>query len=285
MSTASVTCPVFILSAGRSGSQLLWKALAAIEGVASHHEFRLIDLKPQIVKYLFHRDQRHHSDLIDCIQEHYFPSIIQCDKPLWADNSYILAPVIQLLYERFPTAKFVHLLRSGVKVVASWYYKLTNEIYDDESTRSLHDFLTGRSRNEPPHEKKYWWYIPPPDDPDYATFMRHDQFERVCYHWYKTNHWISSQFAKLPPASQAVVRLEDLAREEEVLRGLWEFLGIKYDRDHFGWFTKPFNVHTPRNYTLDNSQLRRFERIAGTLMTRYGYDASDQYQLAYDNPS
>src|SRR5262249_51739074 len=131
----AVSAPFFIVSSGRSGTAMLHKALAAVDGVEMHHEYAVEITQPLAV--------RRYLDLIDSakalqiLAETHGAAVCYSSARQWGDSSNKLSWIIPELAALLPNAKFVHLVRDGRKVAGSYFRKLGDECYDDRSTAIL----------------------------------------------------------------------------------------------------------------------------------------------------
>ncbi|MEI9930681.1 MAG: sulfotransferase domain-containing protein [Rhizomicrobium sp.] len=184
--------------------------------------------------------------------------------------------------ELFPEAKFVHLVRDGRKVASSYFHKLGDECYDDRSNAVLQAYYDDPNHVlAPPPEKKYWWPVPRRDDPVASTFRDFCQFERIAWHWAEINSAILTALSALPPHRQLFIRLEDLLVSPQLVRSLFEFLGLSYRDEHFAIFARPHNVNRPEDHSLTTEQRASFDRIASTMMDRLGYAKRAEYVVNY----
>ena len=265
----SDTSPFFILSSGRSGSQMIQKLFCLYDTVEMHHEFLCNHIQPLAVKYhlgLVNKDQAKKA-----LSKQYEAAIYYSDKILWGDSSNKLSWLIEPLNELFPNAKFIHVVRDGRKVVSSFYNKLRDECYDDKSTKILKSWIERPDKyREPPHEKKYWWNIENKESMNYVNFINYDQFQRICYHWREVNRVIENNFVKINESRKLILRLEDLITNKSKLKTMLNFLGLKYRDEAFELLKTPHNVN-----------IQQFNAIAGETMYKYGYNKNQEYKMSY----
>ena len=259
---------------------MLHKALSACDDVEVHHEYMVHIVQPLAVRrYL---DVCDASEAIRALSAVYSAAIHYSAAAHWGDSSNKLSWLIPELAALLPEAKFVHLVRDGRKVASSYFNKLGDECYDDRSTAVLQAFADNRARHPaPPPEKKYWWPVPRKGDPRAAQFRNYSQFERIAWHWVEINRTILSSLGALPPWRQHFVRLEDLRAGPGAMRGLSDFLNLPYRDALYAMFARPHNVNRPRDTLLDDDQRARFDAIAGTAMTLFGYDTPEEYVVNY----
>lgn len=272
--------PFFIVSSGRSGTAMLHKLFSGIDDVEMHHEYAVQITQPLAI--------RRYLDLVDVAEtrrvlaETHGASIRYSEKAYWGDSSNKLSWLIPDLATLFPDARFVHLVRDGRKVAGSYLRKLGAECYDDRSTAIFQAFYDDPARHPtPPLEKKYWWPVPRKGSPDAQSFRLFDQFERISWHWAEINRVILDSLGKLPAHRKLFVRLEDLRSSPETLKELLHFLNLGYRDAHFALFQRPHNVNRPEDIQLNDRERDAFDRIAGTMMARLGYDELREYVVNY----
>ena len=269
-----------MVSSGRSGTAMLHKALSASADVETHHEYMVHIVQPLAV--------RRYLGLVDgaetkrVLAEIHAAAVRYSEKGHWGDSSNKLSWLIPELAELLPQAKFVHLVRDGRKVAGSYFHKLGKECYDDRSTAILRQHIDDPlGTPPPPPEKKYWWPLPRQDDPLAGAFARFDQFERIVWHWAEINRVILEALTELPLSQSLFVRLEDLRGSPDAVRGLYDFLNLRYRDEHFAMFARPHNVNRPVDKLLDEKQRVQFEMIAGRMLARLGYASRAEYVVNY----
>jgi hypothetical protein len=278
------TQPVIIVSSGRSGSKQLQDLFGYVNDVDSNHEYNLIKYKPEMIKYLFTKLDVDKYLLIDKLNQHYFKAIETTNNRLWIDSNYSVAPIIDLIIDKYPNAKIVHLLRSGVKVVASWYYKMGNEIYSDMEMRNLQNYLTKIDVDSIiKRKKKNWWYIPNKDSIFFEKFSKSSHFEKICYHWLFSYMWVEQNKGNILDNNFMQIKLEDIVNNEKHLKHLFDFIGINYSPKYFSLVQTPKNVNIPKNYLLSKDEGEVFSNICGALMRHLDYEINDQYEVSYLN--
>ena len=261
-----MTKPFFIVSSGRSGTAMLHKALSSAGDIEMHHEYMVHIVQPLAVR-------RYHGladgpEALKILDQTHASAVRYSDAAHWGDSSNKLSWLIPELAQLMPEARFVHLVRDGRKVAGSYFHKLGGECYDDRSTAILKAHIE-QGRPAPPPEKKYWWPVPP---------MELDRFGRIAWHWSEINRVI---LGTLPPERQMFVRLEDLLVSPQLVRSLFEFLGLTYRDEHFAVFARPHNVNRPEDKSLDPEQRATFDRVAAPMMDRLGYADRDEYVVNY----
>ena len=274
------TKPFFIVSSGRSGTAMLHKALSANPDIEMQHEYMVHIAQPLAVRRYLGLCQS--PEALKTLAQTHGAAIAYSKARYWGDSSNKLSWLIPELAQMLPNAKFVHLVRDGRKVAGSFFRKLTDECYDDASTRILQAHYDNPAQTPaPPPEKKYWWPVPRSSDPLAKKFRGFDQFERICWHWAEVNRVIVAALSTLPKENHLFIRLEDLRGSADTARALYEFLNLPYQDKHFTAFKKPHNVNTPQDRLLDASERARFEPIAGEMMQYLGYSERAEYAVQY----
>ena len=275
------TQPFFIVSSGRSGTQMLEKLLGSYSNIEMHHEYKCSDIQPLGVKYSLQIIDI--NDALSILENVYVKAINKSDKEFWGDSSNKLSWLIPLLDKLFPNAKFIHLIRDGRKVVNSFFNKLGNQCYDDVSTRALQDWVDNpKTVKEPPNEKKYWWNVAKTSN---DKFRSYNQFQRICYHWKSVNETIQNDLENIQKDRKIFIKLEDLVTNESKLKELISFIGLDYKKDLFDQLKRPHNVHIPKNFDLTNDQYIQFDDICTETMIKYNYNLSKEYEVGYNDSS
>ncbi len=272
--------PIFIVSSGRAGSAMMQKALELYGEIEMHHEYCCTHVQQVAVrKYMGLAGE---TEVHNMLRDVYEPALHFCKRPLWGDSSNKLSWIIPELAEHFPSAKFVHVVRDGRKVVSSYFHKLSNECYDDFSAHALASHAADPENVlAPPPEKRFWWPQPPKGHPLAAHFEGLDQFQRMAFHWAEINRVILEGVAFLPETRTHTVRLEDLCATPGTIRGLTDFLGLPPHEALFGLFRRPHNVNKPVDTPLSPLQAAELDALAGDMMDHFGYSDTVEYRVAY----
>lgn len=274
------TIPFFIVSSGRSGTQMLEKLLGSYSNVEMYHEYCCNDVQPLGVKYTLGIIDINDALLI--LEKLHGKSINLSDKEFWGDSSNKLSWLIPVLNKLFPNSKFIHLIRDGRKVVSSFYNKLGDECYDDVSTEILQNWIDNPTVNtEPPPEKKYWWNVAKPNSN--KKFRNYNQFQRICYHWKSVNKVIDYDLRDIEKNRKISIKLEELVTDESKLKQLIKFIGLSYNKELFDKLKRPHNVNVPKNFNLTEVQYKQFYEICIETMVKFGYDQDDEYKVGYSN--
>lgn len=129
------TQPVFILGTGRCGTLQIAELFQKAEETESHHEYLFENVLKSAVLYKMKKIGEDEIEKI--LKEVFVPAVHLSTKKTWIDSSNALPWIIKPLYELFPNAIFIHLIRDGRKVVSSFFHKFEGIIYDDECVSNL----------------------------------------------------------------------------------------------------------------------------------------------------
>lgn len=274
------TLPVFILGSGRSGTFQMVKMLENIAGIEAHHEYLFENiLKPAV---LYRMQVVAHEKIKQVLATTHVPAVHYSAAPVWVDSSNALPWIVRPLYELFPQARFIHLIRDGRKVVSSFYNKFTEVVYDDRCVNIVNQWLAHPdSTLEPSPEKKYWRPFPVKGERYYDEFKRFNRFQRLSYYWQDANLRIRESLESVPDAQKLFIHLEDVVSDAAALKDFMAMFDIGYDDKYLQVLKRPVNVAIPKNFPLTDQQRGEFSEIAGSAMKLFGYDAAEEYQVAY----
>lgn len=274
------TQPIFIVGSGRSGTRTLFRMLSGTPGIEIHHEYAVLETQQLAALYSMGRIDA--DEVKRRIARMHGAAIHYSESDTWIDSSNKLFWIINPLAEQFPTSRFLAIVRDGRKVVASFYYKLREEMYDDDSTTSLSQWLADPQNNPcPPPEKRIWWNIPQVGQPWHEVFPLFDRLQRVSYHWAECNRVILDSFARLAPERVKVVKLEQLRSNPILLEETLDFLGIPMDETYMPYLQTPRNVFLPLDFQLTQRQLVAFSAICDSMMHTLGYEEQEVYRVEY----
>lgn len=271
----------FIIGSGRSGTRAFYKMLAGHEHIEIHHEYLCTHVQPLgVLNYL---EMLPKDEIRERLKNIYLPAVIYSSKDVFIDSSNKLTWLINPLLEIFPEAKFLAIARDGRKVVASFYYKLKDEIYDDKSTKILLDwYLNSDKKIMPPPEKKYWWNVPPVNHPLHKKFLKFSRFERICFHWNEAYSIILKKIEELGEDKILLMKLEEIISSEESLKKIFNFFQVEYNPVYFQFLKTPKNVFFPFDFKLTPEQEKIFWEICGEIMKKLGYERNKkQYEVRY----
>lgn len=251
----------FILGSGRCGTKALVKMLMGTPNLEAHHEYCRYAYQREAVLYAMNFLGK--PLMVRRLKEIYSSAAFYSEAEQFLDSSHKLVPVADLLVEMYPDARFIHLVRDGRKVVASFFYKL--QIHSDRAAALLKQFRDNPGKYPvPPPSEKYWFM---PNDFD-------DRFQRIVYHWADSNARIEKALAKAK--NSAFIRLEDITTNENVLKTLIDFIGVPYSATYYQFLQKPDHAYVPINYRLTDEQRDKFEALGGMMNRYYGYTGEEQ---------
>lgn len=276
----AMTKPFFVVSSGRSGTAMMQRLFSAFPQVEMHHEYMVHHVQPTAVKY--HMGLIGLGEATHTLRATHAAAVHYSQSPIWGDASTKLSWLIPVLERMFPDARYVHLVRDGRKVTSSYFNKLADECYDDQSTAVLQRYYDSRGElPAPPPEKKYWWPLPPRGHAQELEFLTYSQFQRIAFHWAEVNRTITFQLDAIAPERKLLVRLEDLVTRGDVRHSFLNFLGLPWDDRVMGLLNRPHNVTRPEDFPLTAEQTDQFNLIASDVMQQLGYDRRPEYRVAY----
>ena len=271
----------FIISSGRSGSHLWTRVFPNSPEIRVEHEFAVDRTQALGVKYamgLIGIEEAREN-----LKSIYRDVIMESDSNIWMDSSNKLAYLIPPLAEVFPEARFVHVVRDGRKVIASFHQKLSEEVYPEEGVRALLEWVRDPLNHpEPPAEKKYWWTIPKPFSPTADDFVSAHQIQRIAFHWRNSNLVAEEDLGLLAKDRWRFFRLEDIADSEETFLDFCEFASWGRASPRFETMKKPHNVIVPIDSQLTAEEIELLDDETVSLLKHYGYWDVPTRKLRYD---
>jgi len=272
--------PIFILGSGRCGTFQIFKLLEGIDGLETHHEYLFENiLKPAA---LFRMKVIKSRDVKSVLEKTHKPALHYTEEKFWVDSSNALPWIVEPLYEMFPNARFIHLIRDGRKVVSSFYNKFSDVVYDDRCVSVVNEWLEKPcTMPEPPPEKKYWRPFPVKKESFYDEFKNFSRFQRLCYYWQDLNMSIRNSLIDIPDRQKMFVRLEDLTSDTLVLKDFLGMFDTEINDDFIEMLKKPVNVAVPKNFPLSQEQTKEFDDICSKVMSTFGYDTKKEYDVIY----
>jgi len=274
------TIPVFILGSGRSGTFQMVKMLENTGGIQAHHEYLFENILKHAV--LYRMAVINNEKIKNVLKQMHVPAVHYSNARVWLDSSNALPWIVKPLYELFPNARFIHLLRDGRKVVSSFYHKFTEVMYDDKCVDIVKNWLASPDGvPEPPPEKKYWRPFPVRGEKCFEEFINYSQFQRLCYYWQDCNMQIRDSLSVVPEAQKLNIHLEDVVTDPVTLASFLNMFGVEYDEKYMQVLKRPVNVAIPKNFALTKQEHLEFNKIAGDAMKEFGYDELEEYQVVY----
>lgn len=278
-----MTKPVFILGPGRSGTSSFARMLNQYEGVEAHHEF--CNILVQDIAALWSMNRIGRSEMKDRLFAIYGAALEYSDADVFVDASHKLSWLVEPLSILFPHAKFLHINRDGRVVASEFFYKFhdddENTIYEDRPIEKIQSWLAGDQTQPPPPDKRHRWKVPRPGQPFHEEFKSWNRFQRCAYHWYETNRATVESFNDVPVTKYTSVQLEQLIKDEQLLKTVIQWTGVHYDPSMFDYMQTPHHVVEPVNYGLTDEQNAQFYEIAGPMMEQMGYTSSEPFLVEY----
>ena len=274
------TVPVFILGSGRCGTFQISRLLESVGEIEAHHEYLFENILKSAVLYRMNAIKN--EDVKSILTKTHRPAIHYSEKKFWVDSSNALPWIIEPLYEMFPNARFIHLIRDGRKVVSSFYNKFSDVVYDDRCVSIVNEWIENpQTVPEPSPEKKYWRPFPVKGDPFFDEFKKYNRFQKLCYYWQDVNLSIRNSLKKIPDTQKSFVRLEDLTSNTEALNDFLEIFDTEINDNFIEVLKKPANVAIPKNFPLSQEQRKDFNDICSNAMSIFGYDSEEEYSVTY----
>ena len=272
-----MTRPIFILSSGRSGSQMMERLISQYNDVEVHHEYLCNIIQPLATKYVMGLVDK--KTVRDIISSTYSASLKYSKKSIWVDSSNKISWLIKPLKEIFSDAKFIHLIRDGRRVTSSYFNKLNDECYKPECVRILYDSIYN-DKDAPPPEKKYWWPILKYKGKE-SNFMKLNQYEQICVHWSEINNYINNELSGFGKSESIQIKLEELTQSIDVFRNLINFTELPYRPAFFETLKTPHNVNIPKSFSLNANQEESFWKISKETMDFFNYLDKEDYEVRY----
>jgi len=280
MNVMDKSVPVFILGSGRCGTFQIFKLLEGVDELEVHHEYLFENILKSAALYRMNAIKN--EDVKNILKTTHRPAIHYTEEKFWVDSSNALPWIVEPLYEMFPNARFIHLIRDGRKVVSSFYNKFSEVVYDDRCVSIVNEWLENPDiMPEPSPEKKYWRPFPVKGESFCNEFKEFNRFQRLCYYWQDVNISIRNSLKVIPETQKMFVRLEDLTSDTEVLKGFLEMFDTEINDDFIEMLKRPVNVAVPKNFPLSQEQRKEFNGICSNAMSIFGYDAEKEYDVIY----
>ncbi|MDP2157751.1 MAG: sulfotransferase domain-containing protein [Nitrospirota bacterium] len=257
--------PVFIVSTGRSGSQMISQVLALHPLICSLHEPHPHLRAEAFTKWagtakkelIEKRIKKKRDDLIRQIRMNEFAFV---------ESSHYVSHLIDEVCGMYQ-AKIVHQCRDGRDFVRSG---LERGWYRDQSIdRKIKTWLRRKFLIEIGDAKVDHRLIPP------AGLTT--RFEKITWLWAEMHRTVINSLEKIPKERQFFLRIEDIDRQH--IAGLLEFMEVPFDD---GLLDRMLEVAmsrpgksrkntSPRPDEWPDADKKRFWELAGTVMEQLGY--------------
>jgi len=261
----------FVVSTGRSGSQMIAKALGLHPDTCALHEpLPLLSLEAFWVwsRHSGHTNFRRNISVENHIHEKRSGLIkqIQDNELLYIESSYFLGHLIGHLDQMFDV-RYIYLHRNGQDFVRSG---LRRSWYTEKSlSNALKTFLRRSLFIDigNPHEDHR---LMPPKNLS-------SRFDKITWLWTEMNRVIQDHLSLIPDERQYTLALEDF--DQAHLLELHDFLGLSIDSQRLERMMLIASSHPNRSdlrsgHTDDvftDERCVRFNAIAGDMMRRLGY--------------
>jgi len=246
--------PVFVLSTGRCGTELLTRVLRRIPGAECHHE-PLVELLYS-ERQAYQEGQEKFEAYQTAIRTARFEMMLDAETRgrRYIETNYRITFFAPHLYDLFKRSRFVHLVRGPAGFVRSgvrlgYYSGLRTDI--------------GR--------------IVPVRGPDAARWPEMSAFERMAWLWNETNSFIERFKESADPARMLTVKAEDLFSDPAAAASIIGFCGLPVPPAHkiATWIKHKTNVKSsavrvPPYKQWDDETKSSVKRQA-SLADTYGY--------------
>ncbi|KGP74566.1 sulfotransferase family protein [Pontibacillus yanchengensis] len=282
--------PVIIIGAGRSGTNMLRDTLTKISGVKTwpcdeinyiwrhynvsypNDEFTS-DMATEKVKKYIHKkfdEMGNNSHTTHLIEK-------TCANSLRVD----------FLYEIFPNAKFIHIVRDGRDVVESAKKRWTASLEPSYLSKKLKfvpktdlpyygfNYFINRlykifSNN---NRLAYWG----PKFSGMEDKLKSYSLEEVCaFQWKESVDKATNSFTKIPEEQVYMVYYENLTAEpEKYIKDICEFMGVSYQDSTLFKITEDINNHSVgKGITKlrENKKLEKVNTIVADSMEKHNYE-------------
>ncbi len=263
------TTPIFIVGSGRCGTAMTARMLAGVPHIESHHEY---------VRDAYQRDAAlHYLEILSRptmmlkLSPIFGSAVHYSSARYFVDSSHKHAWTLRALYEMFPNARFVHLVRDGRRVASSFFHKLN--MCDDRSVAILRSWFSNQAATLPPPIEPIWW-------PASSVKLDCSRFERCCHHWTETNRVIVDSLSRIPSSRSIRIKLEDLQVQRGSLEKFLRFFDLEVTPEFTEFVRVPRHVRVPVDFPLTAEQGEQFQAICGGMMNHLGYDGKD-YEVNY----
>jgi len=161
---------------------------------------------------------------------------------------------INYVHVRFPSARFIHLVRDGYACVRSWSRRTPTTYPDGIPVALAISYLLAKP-------------VPFPSDPAYASWSRFDRVQKISWFWSAVNANIAERLTRIPDANKRLVRIEDV--NEETLPAILEFCGLPRQYSRAALQARDATAGPEIEWTPEN--VRGFNALAAPMMEKLGY--------------
>ena len=211
----------------------------------------------QLKNYLNIKKPSTFKDVINCVYAFYASDILKKEVTLYGDKNNYYLKHIDLLASLYQNAKFVHIIRDGRSVAASYKSVMKQEIVS-----------------------KYAPKLP-------------TEINNIALDWTTNISHIEKSFSNLVSDKKITIRYEDLVLEpDSTLTTVCNFLGIEFEKQMLDYYTtttkeglepeeylawkqknlQPLQKDEVDKYKqLSDKELNEFEKTAKVFLKRYNY--------------
>ena len=262
--------PIFLVGAPRSGTTFVGASLSVLPQLSYHFEPVVIRAAARYVydqQWSFRKARRFYRRVYSWLMRlHLDGDLILAEKT--PRNSLVMG----FLYQAFPDARFIHIIRDGRDAALSlakqsWFQSAQAHT----GNRGADGYLQGP-------RARFW--IEPDRVTEYETTS---DIHRCAWNWRVFTESVLQASVPLPPSQYLVIRYEDLVQSPHIhAERLSMFLGVT-DSDSLACLKAAF--HQARTdsvgrwqHELDESALRQIESEAGPLLAKLGYGHEEAVQ-------
>jgi len=198
-----------------------------------------------------------YSALIDCVYYYYSKYILNRKISIYGDKNNYYLDHIDIIQSLYPDAKFIHIIRDGRSVAASYKGVMSKNI-----------------------NGKYAPKLP-------------TKISDIATQWVENIDTITKNFVNIDKNNKYVMRYEDLIlNPTKTLESIVTFLGVDFEenmleyyttsekeglepKEYMGWKSKnlmPINIDEVEKYKLlSDSEIKIFENYASDTLVKYNY--------------
>jgi hypothetical protein len=245
---------VFIVSTGRTGTQLLSSFFDQYEHIVSLHEPapNFLRLGNDVASGKISQECARRR--VTAERKLVLRKLDPAKVTMYIESNNMLFSLIPVIRSVFPKCTIIHIVRDGRDVVRSGFSRPWYASNDPMPRIRARDF---------------------PDDPFFSTWDELSRFEKICWWWQKRDTIIYESVENR--ADSITLKYEDIFDKERGFPGvgkILEFVGLDaaFHADMFSNkvnFTKEYVI--PHWTEWDASLRRSFLTIAGERLTFYGY--------------
>ncbi len=253
---------VFILSTGRSGSKAIAKLLDQHDDAECYHD-TFTHLNTWSCDFMYKKSGK---EEIQKKLHSLYNSTSLGSRKVYGQSDQKLAPLVPILSEMFPEAKFIWLIRDPYDFVNSAYARGWFDNSEFGYEKNKNEFLNKRvTPSEFDAEHRC-------NGAKLGVFTEEEwksmtAFERVCWYWSYWNSLIERNLNHISSKNSMVIKLEEL---ENSKREVFEFIGleannVKAEKLNSAYYKKP----DISQWTEEMKIL--FKKHCGSKMKEWGY--------------